>query len=1198
MPLEEEFPETKPAVSLRASGSRSKDGLQILEIYELLAASWGASRFLLFVWRTVCAVKPPKPQVPLRQMAEKIKNVEEKSRELAENVSAWKQKENFKTVEKDNEYLNNIIQITLAKLQAARGQDAKSPHSGLATEPEAGRPAADSQTFGLAPGPVTAHDTLSCVDGAGPTDTFGPVTVPQSGEPDEADFFPDEEGLATEPEAGRPAADSQTFGLAPGPVTAHDTLSCVDGAGPTDTFGPVTVPQSGEPDEADFFPDEEGLATEPEAGRPAADSQTFGLAPGPVTAHDTLSCVDGAGPTDTFGPVTVPQSGEPDEADFFPDEEGLATEPEAGRPAADSQTFGLAPGPVTAHDTLSCVDGAGPTDTFGPVTVPQSGEPDEADFFPDEEGLATEPEAGRPAADSQTFGLAPGPVTAHDTLSCVDGAGPTDTFGPVTVPQSGEPDEADFFPDEEGLATEPEAGRPAADSQTFGLAPGPVTAHDTLSCVDGAGPTDTFGPVTVPQSGEPDEADFFPDEEGLATEPEAGRPAADSQTFGLAPGPVTAHDTLSCVDGAGPTDTFGPVTVPQSGEPDEADFFPDEEGLATEPEAGRPAADSQTFGLAPGPVTAHDTLSCVDGAGPTDTFGPVTVPQSGEPDEADFFPDEEGLATEPEAGRPAADSQTFGLAPGPVTAHDTLSCVDGAGPTDTFGPVTVPQSGEPDEADFFPDEEGLATEPEAGRPAADSQTFGLAPGPVTAHDTLSCVDGAGPTDTFGPVTVPQSGEPDEADFFPDEEGLATEPEAGRPAADSQTFGLAPGPVTAHDTLSCVDGAGPTDTFGPVTVPQSGEPDEADFFPDEEGLATEPEAGRPAADSQTFGLAPGPVTAHDTLSCVDGAGPTDTFGPVTVPQSGEPDEADFFPDEEGLATEPEAGRPAADSQTFGLAPGPVTAHDTLSCVDGAGPTDTFGPVTVPQSGEPDEADFFPDEEGLATEPEAGRPAADSQTFGLAPGPVTAHDTLSCVDGAGPTDTFGPVTVPQSGEPDEADFFPDEEGLATEPEAGRPAADSQTFGLAPGPVTAHDTLSCVDGAGPTDTFGPVTVPQSGEPDEADFFPDEEGLATEPEAGRPAADSQTFGLAPGPVTAHDTLSCVDGAGPTDTFGPVTVPQSGEPDEADFFPDEEGLATEPEAGRPAADSQTFGLAPGPVTAHDTLSCVDGAGPTDTFGK
>ncbi|XP_072794480.1 transport and Golgi organization protein 1 homolog [Vicugna pacos] len=109
-------------------------------------------------------------------MAEKIKNVEEKSRELAENISAWKQKatdskkrleetvrqkkmlsgealtfkENLKSVEKDNEYLNNIIQITLAKLQAARAQDAKSPHSilGKGTSPENLKDAVSMNTSG------------------------------------------------------------------------------------------------------------------------------------------------------------------------------------------------------------------------------------------------------------------------------------------------------------------------------------------------------------------------------------------------------------------------------------------------------------------------------------------------------------------------------------------------------------------------------------------------------------------------------------------------------------------------------------------------------------------------------------------------------------------------------------------------------------------------------------------------------------------------------------------------------------------------------------------------------------------------------------------------------------------------------------------------------------------------------------------
>ncbi|XP_072804374.1 uncharacterized protein [Vicugna pacos] len=70
------------------------------DVYELLwklillAASWGVSSFLLFVWRTVFAVKPPVCQVNLKQMTEQIKNLENENRELAENISAWVQKTN------------------------------------------------------------------------------------------------------------------------------------------------------------------------------------------------------------------------------------------------------------------------------------------------------------------------------------------------------------------------------------------------------------------------------------------------------------------------------------------------------------------------------------------------------------------------------------------------------------------------------------------------------------------------------------------------------------------------------------------------------------------------------------------------------------------------------------------------------------------------------------------------------------------------------------------------------------------------------------------------------------------------------------------------------------------------------------------------------------------------------------------------
>ncbi|XP_064334159.1 tropomyosin-1, isoforms 33/34-like isoform X2 [Camelus dromedarius] len=119
----------------------------------LLVAAWGVSSFLLFVWRSVLAVKPRASQVTLKQMTEQMKNLENEKRELAENISAWVQKtnnavkcleetirqkkmlseealkfkENLKTIERVNEHLNDV-QIARAKLQAVRDQNTKSPH--------------------------------------------------------------------------------------------------------------------------------------------------------------------------------------------------------------------------------------------------------------------------------------------------------------------------------------------------------------------------------------------------------------------------------------------------------------------------------------------------------------------------------------------------------------------------------------------------------------------------------------------------------------------------------------------------------------------------------------------------------------------------------------------------------------------------------------------------------------------------------------------------------------------------------------------------------------------------------------------------------------------------------------------------------------------------------------------------------------
>ncbi|XP_072809293.1 uncharacterized protein [Vicugna pacos] len=120
----------------------------------VVTAFWGVFGFLVFIWRTVLAVKPPMYQVTLKQITEKIKTVEKENRELEENLSAWEQKANdtkkcmeetirqkmlseealkFKeympTMERVNESLKGFIQSARAKLQAALEQTAPRPRS-------------------------------------------------------------------------------------------------------------------------------------------------------------------------------------------------------------------------------------------------------------------------------------------------------------------------------------------------------------------------------------------------------------------------------------------------------------------------------------------------------------------------------------------------------------------------------------------------------------------------------------------------------------------------------------------------------------------------------------------------------------------------------------------------------------------------------------------------------------------------------------------------------------------------------------------------------------------------------------------------------------------------------------------------------------------------------------------------------------
>ncbi|KAM7228166.1 hypothetical protein CapIbe_020620 [Capra ibex] len=127
------------------------DAHEILWKLTMITASLGISAFVIFFWRTVLAVKPPVYQVNLEQISEKINHFVKENRQLAENIASMEQKindskkrlqetrrqnkmcshealkfkDNIKTIERVNEFLNDLLQSSRARLQSVRGQNVK-----------------------------------------------------------------------------------------------------------------------------------------------------------------------------------------------------------------------------------------------------------------------------------------------------------------------------------------------------------------------------------------------------------------------------------------------------------------------------------------------------------------------------------------------------------------------------------------------------------------------------------------------------------------------------------------------------------------------------------------------------------------------------------------------------------------------------------------------------------------------------------------------------------------------------------------------------------------------------------------------------------------------------------------------------------------------------------------------------------------
>ncbi|XP_064448685.1 transport and Golgi organization protein 1 homolog isoform X1 [Mirounga angustirostris] len=127
------------------------DGVGVLWKLPIITAPLGVCVFLIYIWRTILAIKPRRYEVTLQQINEKIHRLRTENRELAQEISLWelkiregkkhvaetksehkflseevlKLKENIEKVDEVNENLNDTLRWALAHLQIEREKKVK-----------------------------------------------------------------------------------------------------------------------------------------------------------------------------------------------------------------------------------------------------------------------------------------------------------------------------------------------------------------------------------------------------------------------------------------------------------------------------------------------------------------------------------------------------------------------------------------------------------------------------------------------------------------------------------------------------------------------------------------------------------------------------------------------------------------------------------------------------------------------------------------------------------------------------------------------------------------------------------------------------------------------------------------------------------------------------------------------------------------
>ncbi|XP_072813839.1 uncharacterized protein [Vicugna pacos] len=1115
----------------------------------VVAAFWGVFDFLVFIWRTILAVKPPVYQVTLKQITEKIKTVEKENRKLEENLSAWEPKPGILKTRSEGSMQRAM---TTEECNLEEGKKKMQDHHAASGSLKEG----EEDNFLKYVKKVRVLDEIG---GQRNMDTGGKVDM------NGCELVGKQQLLAADERAKLAEEKTQLYKIRleechgqmrEAEITWRHQVALAEKKAQDSLLRAQELERENSElrrensqlrrensqlrrENSELRREDDELQREVAHLKQRLDAtcrrrqveEYMRQEPTPGGPHRLHP------PLRASGPGGAPVRNGP----AFPAQE--AEETQVTVEAREPPPF------------------AGPARVASPISCPV---PPFWGYWPPPPGPVPWPLGPQPQPPMSPLGSGPGAAPVRNDSTCppaatveaqvtLCGGGPEPFQGPCHV----------GFP-VCGL-TSP-SGAPA---------PGPPGCPAQPHPPPAAAPLDG---VSVRHSGEERGEGSSSAKEERASEPEATKAESKktprkkkrnkkrqrvSGTVDAAPQELTDHNTLTSVGGAHAADTLDGVSVRHFGEERGEGSSSAKEERASEPKATKAESKktprkkkrnkkrqrvSGTVDAAPQELTDHNTLTSVGGAHAADTLADMG------PGAAPVWP---GNASPP-AAAPEAQVTLCGGGPepfqgpchvgfpvcGPVCGLTSPSGAPAPGPPGCPAqphppPAAAPLDGvsvrhfgeERGEGSSSPKEE-RASEPEATKAESKksprkkkrnkkrqrvSGTVDAAPQELTDHNTLTSVGGAHAADTLADMG------PGAAPVWP---GNASPP-AAAPEAQVTLCGGGPEPFQ-----------GPCHVGFPVCGPVCG--------------LTSP-SGAPA---------PGPPGCPAQPHPPPAAAPLDG---VSVRHFGEERGEGSSSAKEERASEPEATKAESKktprkkkrnkkrqrvSGTVDAAPQELTDHNTLTSVGGAHAADTLDGVSVRHFGEERGEGSSSAKEERASEPEATKAESKktprkkkrnkkrqrvSGTVDAAPQELTDHNTLTSVGGAHAADTLDGVSVRHFGEEREGSSSAKEE-RASEPEATKAESKktprkkkrnkkrqrvSGTVDAAPQELTDHNTLTSVGGAHAADTLAHMG------PGAAPVWP---GNASPP-AAAPEAQVPVNSRRPGTCPGPPGVSCPPGTPSTNS-------------------------------------------------------------------